>query len=77
VPFSPQMRVDEALAHHPYARWVFAAYHLNNCRTCPSAETETLEELATAYRISLEKFVADLNSLPTLDSRSELQRAAP
>ncbi len=57
------MTVNEALAHHPHARWVFIAYHLGSCTTCASAETETLEELATEYGFPLEKFVADLNSL--------------
>ena len=61
--FSAQMRVDEALAAHPAARWVFAAYHIGGCNTCPSAETETLEELAVAYGIPLDRFMNDLNAL--------------
>ena len=61
--FSPEMTVSEALAHHPHARWVFAAYHLNGCNGCSSSDEETLEEVATAYQISLEKLIADLNSL--------------
>ena len=57
------MKVEEALAEHPSARWVFAAYHIGGCNGCPSAETETLEEVAVAYGIPLESLVADLNSL--------------
>ena len=59
--FSAQMTVSEALAQHPSARWVFAAYHIGGCSGCSSAEDETLEEVAAAYGISLEKFMADLN----------------
>ena len=61
--FSAAMRVDEALAQHPAARWVFAAYHIGGCSGCASAETETLAEVAVAYGIPLEKLVADLNAL--------------
>lgn len=63
--FSPAMKVSEALARHPAARWVFAAYHLNDCVRCPSAQQETLSELAESYGISLAAFVADLNQLST------------
>lgn len=61
--FSAGMRVNEALAQHPAARWVFAAYHIGGCSGCSSADTETLEEVAVAYGIPLQKFVEDLNSL--------------
>lgn len=61
--FSAAMTVSEALAQHPAARWVFAAYNIGGCNGCESAEGETLEQVAVAYRIPLEKFIADLNSL--------------
>lgn len=63
MPFSAEMRVDEVLAQHPGARWVFAAYHIGGCSSCSSAPDETLLEVAAAYGIPLEKLVADLNAL--------------
>ena len=62
--FSARMKVNEALAQHPSARWVFAAYHIGGCSGCASAEDETLEEVAIAYGIPLEKLIGDLNGLP-------------
>lgn len=61
--FSPETRVSDALTIHPKARWVLAAYHLDGCRSCERAESETLEEVATGYGIPLERLLADLNSL--------------
>lgn len=61
--FSAQMKVEDALAAHPAARWVFAAYHIGGCDGCPSAEYETLEQVAVAYGIPLDRFMHDLNSL--------------
>ncbi|HEX9982010.1 MAG TPA: disulfide oxidoreductase [Thermoanaerobaculia bacterium] len=61
--FTPEMRVNEALALHPSARWVFAAYHIGGCAGCSSAEIETLREVAEGYRLPLERLLADLNSL--------------
>lgn len=55
--------VADALARHPKARWVFAAYHLGGCRDCDRSVDETLEELAAGYQIPLERFLGDLNSL--------------
>ncbi len=61
--FSAQMKVNEVLARHPSARWVFAAYQIAGCSGCSSADDETLEQVASAYGLSLEKLIADLNSL--------------
>jgi hybrid cluster-associated redox disulfide protein len=55
--------VADALAMHPKARWVFAAYHLGGCNQCNLAQEETLEQVAEGYRIPLEKLLADLNAL--------------
>jgi len=57
------MTVEQALSVHPSARWVFAAYHLSGCNNCASSNDETLEEVAAGYGLSLEKLLADLNSL--------------
>ena len=63
APFHPEMIVAEALARHPKARWVFAAYHLSGCPGCDRADDETLAQLADGYRIPLDTFLRDLNSL--------------
>jgi hybrid cluster-associated redox disulfide protein len=57
------MKVSDALQTHPAVRWVFAAYHLSGCTSCPSAATETLAEVAEGYRLPLESLLRDLNSL--------------
>ena len=61
--FRSQTIVADALAMHPTARWVFAAYHLGGCNACNLAHEETLEQVAEGYRISLEGLLADLNGL--------------
>jgi hybrid cluster-associated redox disulfide protein len=61
--FTSTTNVSEALQNHPNPRWVFAAYHLGGCNGCSRANDETLAELAEGYRIELESFLRDLNSL--------------
>jgi hybrid cluster-associated redox disulfide protein len=61
--FDANMTVGEALALHPDARWVFAAYHIGGCNGCSQVDAETLREVAEGYKLPLEKFLADLNSL--------------
>lgn len=61
--FDANMTVGEALALHPDARWVFAAYHVGGCNTCSRVDHETLRELADGYKLPLEKFLADLNGI--------------
>jgi hybrid cluster-associated redox disulfide protein len=61
--FTPEMTVESALALHPKARWVFAAYHLGGCVTCGSASEETLTQVAKGYRLPLPRLIEDLNSL--------------
>lgn len=61
--FVPEMTVDAALALHPSARWVFAAYHIFGCAGCSASAAETLAEVATGYELPLERMLADLNAL--------------
>jgi hybrid cluster-associated redox disulfide protein len=61
--FGADTRVDDALAMHPHARWVFAAYHLGGCNECRSASRETLAEVATGYGLPLQRLLDDLNAL--------------
>ncbi|HKR63733.1 MAG TPA: disulfide oxidoreductase [Thermoanaerobaculia bacterium] len=61
--FQPQTVVADALALHPKARWVFAAWHLGGCRECDRSRAETLAEVAEGYRIPLDGLLRDLNAL--------------
>ena len=61
--FRPDTIVADALQRHPKVRWVFAAYHLGHCAGCGKAGDETLEEVATGYRIPLDDLLRDLNAL--------------
>jgi hybrid cluster-associated redox disulfide protein len=63
--FTAVMTVDAALALHPAARWVFAAYQIGGCNGCSSAADETLAEVAQGYRLDLDRLLADLNGLLT------------
>ena len=63
--FTAVMTVDAALALHPAARWVFAAYQIGGCNGCSSAADETLAEVAQGYRLDLDQLLADLNGLLT------------
>jgi len=61
--FVPEMTVDAALALHPSARWVFAAYHIGGCAHCAISAEETLAEVAAGYELPLERMLSDLNAL--------------
>ena len=61
--FVAEMTVDAALALHPSARWVFAAYHIGGCAHCAISTEETLAEVAAGYELPLERMLADLNAL--------------
>jgi len=61
--FNELMTVEDALALHPKARWVFAAYQISGCVDCQSSKNETLAEVAGGYRFDLGQFLDDLNSL--------------
>jgi hybrid cluster-associated redox disulfide protein len=61
--FVAQMTVGEALSLHPSAKWVFVAYQIGGCSHCAMSEEETLEQVATGYKLPLGKLIGDLNSL--------------
>jgi hybrid cluster-associated redox disulfide protein len=61
--FESTMTVGEALALHPNARWVLAAYHLGGCTHCAVSNEETLQQVSEAYGVPLDKLVDDLNTL--------------
>jgi hybrid cluster-associated redox disulfide protein len=61
--FDANMTVGDALARHPSARWVFAAYHIGGCNGCSRVDDETLAQVAEGYKLPLDRLLADLNSL--------------
>lgn len=61
--FDANMTVGDALARHPAARWVFAAYHIGGCNGCSRVDDETLAQVAEGYKLPLDRLLADLNSL--------------
>ena len=61
--FTAETVVADALDKHPKARWVFAAWHIGGCNGCSRSVDETLEEVASGYRIPLEELLRDLNAL--------------
>jgi hypothetical protein len=61
--FVAEMTVNDALALHPNARWVFAAYHIGGCTHCGMSAEETLAQVAHGYALPLERMLADLNAL--------------
>lgn len=62
-PFTAEMTVQEAMGHHPVARWVFFSYNLAGCNSCASSENETLAQLSVTYGVALEMLLEDLNGL--------------
>ena len=61
--FSAEMTVETALSLDARAKWVLLAYHISGCGDCPASSDETLEQLATGYKVDLQRLLADLNSL--------------
>jgi hybrid cluster-associated redox disulfide protein len=63
APFTKDMTVDQAMKHHPVARWVFFSYNLSGCGGCDLSQDETLEQLSRKYGIPLEMILDDLNGI--------------
>lgn len=63
APFTGEMTVQDAMKHHPVARWVFFSFNLVGCNACSISESETLAQLSSKYGVSLELLLADLNDL--------------
>jgi hybrid cluster-associated redox disulfide protein len=49
--FRPDMTVADAMAQHPGAPEVFAAFHLGGCAHCGINKAETVEQVCAAYGI--------------------------
>jgi hybrid cluster-associated redox disulfide protein len=61
--FSKDMKVSDALRHHPDAGAVFMSYQLGGCSHCAISHHETIEMICGAYGIPVDDLVDALNAL--------------
>ena len=61
--FSPDMTVSDAMAKHPRAAEVFAAFHLGGCAHCHINAYETIAQVCEAYGIEVEMLMQVLEGL--------------
>jgi len=65
--FDLDMTVAEAMAKHPRAAEVFAAFHLGGCSHCGISQVETIEQVCMAYGIDAEMLISVLDELMEKD----------
>ena len=65
--FRADMTVAEAMAMHPRAAEVFAAFHLGGCSHCGINQIETVEQVCMAYGVDLEVLLEVLEGLMEKD----------
>ena len=61
--FRLDMPVAEAMAMHPRAAEVFAAFHLGGCSHCGVAHYETIEQVCMGYGVDSEVLLEVLEGL--------------
>lgn len=61
--FSSDMTVSDAMAKHPRAAEVFAAFHLGGCAHCHINAFETIEQVCEAYGVEVEMLLGVLEGL--------------
>ena len=61
--FSLDMTIAQAMAVHPRAAEVFAAFHLGGCAHCHINQVETLSQVCEAYGIDPEILLEELEGL--------------
>ena len=61
--FKPQMKVREALAVHPQAEQILAAFHLGGCDSCAVDATATLADVCREQGRDLAQLLQNLNLL--------------
>ncbi len=71
--FSLDMPVAEAMAMHPRAAEVFAAFHLGGCSHCGVAQFETIEQVCMGYGVDSEVLLEVLEGLMENDPPEALQ----
>jgi hypothetical protein len=61
--FAPQMKVQDALAIHPQAEQILAAFHLGGCSSCAVDPTDTLADICRENGRDLSQLLQNLNLL--------------
>ncbi len=61
--FTPEMPVADAMALHPRAAEVFAAFHLGGCAHCHINAFETIEQVCSAYGVDVNVLLEVLEGL--------------
>ena len=61
--FRPDMPVAEAMATHPRAAEVFAAFHLGGCSHCGISQFETIEQVCAGYGVDMAVLLEVLEGL--------------
>lgn len=61
--FSADMTVSDAMALHPNAAEVFAAFHLGGCAHCHINTYETVEQVCAAYGVDVNVLLEVLEGL--------------
>lgn len=61
--FSLDMTIAQAMAVHPRAADVFAAFHLGGCAHCHINQVETLGQVCDAYGIDKDILLEELEGL--------------
>lgn len=61
--FDLNMTVAEAIAKHPRAAEVFAAFHLGGCSHCGISQVETVAQVCMAYGVDAEVLIQVLDEL--------------
>lgn len=63
VLFTPQMKVRDALAVHPQAEQILAAFHLGGCTSCAVDPNDTLTDICREHERDLAQLLQSLNLL--------------
>lgn len=61
--FAPQMKVREAVALHPQAEQLLAAFHLGGCNSCAVDPNDTLADICREHGRDLTQLLQNLNLL--------------
>ncbi len=69
--FSADMPVADAMALHPRAAEVFAAFHLGGCAHCHINAYETIEQVCNAYGVDVNVLLEVLEGLFTDEAASK------
>lgn len=69
--FTPDMPVAEAMAVHPRAAEVFAAFHLGGCAHCGVSQYETIEQVCMAYGVDVNVLLEVLEGLMEKDPQPQ------